>query len=831
MTTSGWNWAWVATTQDTKKSSNSVDQAGGTVYAYRAASRGQISAVELKAASESTATNLNAQWRLWKTFIRPLLDSLPAGARDARWRSGKGLPTKMDALNYGIQGTTLLVNNDSNATNADGRYWDTSEERPKTITEALEDLWTALSEITEEDTSESSSTELEPLWQAVGHRYKDSSLASLSTSLDYRTNVIESDINQLTNDLYGAEEGFEYNFGVPLLFSVAKNLDYLLKEHNVSGWQADPSTVSHTPLEPAAHDHTYLEIKPVPSGSLTQARTGPYTSLYNDILRLRYEIKAVKGSTTWQNDALNPWDGSASDLQKHINYVGSGTSSATNPHGVDSTDTGCVTVFANIAGFIGMTNYDVAEIPTYSSTTVVSNGDSLEAAIGKLDASIFSDVYWVRSFSNVISPATATDELSITAPVEFYTSTAEDLLTLTQDNSAYDPDVLVIVNNTSGGNPNLGHSIRMTGTNTYHTISSSSILYLGADDSVLIEAAGGPIALVPATEVTIEVEGLVTRTTDLLELINTGTDASMSATGTAILFSQYYFDASSPSVADAGRIVVETEGNWTSTAASQDSCMIFCTSLGGKVEERWQISSTGALSNTGGLGRGYIHIKAGEQDPGNAPIMFTDGAFLSTPVAGAFESAKYTLWTIPCDATMRLSLDGTMFSQTAAVTVSGTTTETTLVGAGRGVTTVPANYIGLEGKSFRITARGLYSTADSNPGTLNLRVCVGGAVKDGGTVAFETGDTALTTSVRSQGWVVQGIITCRTTGGSGTFVGLGGALMNTTSVASEHWDMEAVDPTFTWNTTAAKQIVLSAEFSSATTNQITCHELTIEILD
>ena len=130
---SQWNWSWVSAQNSTLKSSNSVDQSGGTIYAYRAATRGQLKASELSTSIDSISANINQQWTLWRVYLRPVIDSLPAGIRDQRWRPGTGLPEKIDALRFGIQGTTLFVCNDMAASTADGRYWDTATERPKTI--------------------------------------------------------------------------------------------------------------------------------------------------------------------------------------------------------------------------------------------------------------------------------------------------------------------------------------------------------------------------------------------------------------------------------------------------------------------------------------------------------------------------------------------------------------------------------------------------------------------------------------------------------------------------------------------------------------------------
>lgn len=249
MTVQYWNWSWVKVQSETNNKSNSIDQSGGVIYSYRAATRGRLSASELTTSISSISTNINQIWRLWGNNIRPILNSLPAGERDERWRIGKGLPSKIDAFAYGIQGTTLFVLNDADSIKASGRYWHVTGERPITIAEAFENVWSVINDISTPDTtSTTTDVELDPLWAAIGHRYQDSSLSSLSTSLDSRTGVLEGNIDQLSEDIYGASEGFvPWNFGIPLNFSIAQNIDYILKLHGVAaGWQnGDPAGISH----------------------------------------------------------------------------------------------------------------------------------------------------------------------------------------------------------------------------------------------------------------------------------------------------------------------------------------------------------------------------------------------------------------------------------------------------------------------------------------------------------------------------------------------------------------------------------------------------------
>ena len=391
---SQWNWSWVATQDNTLKASNSTDQSGGTLYTYRAATRGQLRAAELSTSIDSISTNINQQWRLWRSYIRPILDSLPAGPRDQRWRPGVGLPEKIDALSFGLQGTTLFVFNDATSTNAYGRYWDTTQGRPKTIAEALEDVWDSISDLTTTTGTGSGTYDDTDVWYAIGNRYENAALASASSSLDARTGQLESNINQLSDDLYGASDGFgPWNFGVPLPHSLAANIDELLKLHNVAaGWQTDPSGVSHAGIGGSSPPFAYTDISPMPSQLLSQARVAPYTSLYNEILRIRWEITRTRGSTNYTTDATDPVTVGVGDLNTHINYTGGGTATVNNPHGIDLlTDLGAGTYFTNLTRYTGMSNYaSGVEMPTYSSTGYITQSTSLETAIGDLDSAITS---------------------------------------------------------------------------------------------------------------------------------------------------------------------------------------------------------------------------------------------------------------------------------------------------------------------------------------------------------------------------------------------------------------------------------------------------------
>jgi len=104
-----------------------------------------------------------------------------------------------------------------------------------------------------------------------------------------------------------------------------------------------------------------------------------------------------------------------------------------------------------------------------------------------------------------------------------------------------------------------------------------------------------------------------------------------------------------------------------------------------------------------------------------------------------------------------------LFTQTATGTVANTTTETALTSTGVGSLTLPAAYF-IAGKTLKLEARGIHS-AVSSP-TLRIKV------KLGSTVVLDT--TAITTkNDTNEAIIIEAMITCRTTGASGTIFAQG----------------------------------------------------------
>jgi hypothetical protein len=383
---SNFNWSWINKATETKNDSFSIKKDTGVVYTFRQASKGSISATDLNLFSVSVAENISQEKYLWNNYTRIILNSLPHGTSDKRWETavGTGLPNKIDCFKFGIQGSTLFVFNDADSSKADGWYWVDKDSRPKTIAEAIQDLRVEISNIS---TASSTSTyDLDPLWAAIGENYRNSNMVGLSGSLDIRLSTVESYFSQLETDIYDPSI-FYFGLGNPPPYSLALMLDNLLKLHNAAGFGADPSVVNHNGLPVEAHYHSFSEITPPPASNLTQDRLTFSGTLETEIKRLRYEIQMAKGSTSWYSDAIDPVSSGGLGLKGHMDYVGTGTVSSTNPHGMSLNDIGASTILSAIVAYTGMES-DTDNSPSYNSNNYILNGDALTSAISKLDEAI-----------------------------------------------------------------------------------------------------------------------------------------------------------------------------------------------------------------------------------------------------------------------------------------------------------------------------------------------------------------------------------------------------------------------------------------------------------
>jgi hypothetical protein len=120
-----------------------------------------------------------------------------------------------------------------------------------------------------------------------------------------------------------------------------------------------------------------------------------------------------------------------------------------------------------------------------------------------------------------------------------------------------------------------------------------------------------------AGKLTFHTLGTAKANIDGLALTNLYNAADMDGTATSLLFRQYYYDATTPAAADAARITVGAETDWTAAASTQNAYMAFSTTLGGTVTERIRIAASGRINI--GPPNGYMWTY------GNATLVVNNG--------------------------------------------------------------------------------------------------------------------------------------------------------------------------------------------------------------
>jgi hypothetical protein len=207
------------------------------------------------------------------------------------------------------------------------------------------------------------------------------------------------------------------------------------------------------------------------------------------------------------------------------------------------------------------------------------------------------------------------------------------------------------------------------------------------------------------------------------------------------------------------------------------------------------------------------------------------GAVTITPTTSTIDGfASYKLRTgqsilVVSDGTNYLVHNGavnnaprSLFTSTADRTQANSTSELTIIGTGVGTLTLPANFYDVAGKSLKIHAAGYYS----NTGTPTLTF----KVKHGSTVLGSTGAITTTTGATNWQWTFDGLITCRTVGGSGTCIVQGSFLINDSATTDGRYQMvntaavtvnttvtQVVDLTIQWGTASASNTITGSNFA------------------
>lgn len=236
-----------------------------------------------------------------------------------------------------------------------------------------------------------------------------------------------------------------------------------------------------------------------------------------------------------------------------------------------------------------------------------------------------------------------------------------------------------------------------------------------------------------------------------------------------------------------------------------------------------------ASKNRIGLGtnapKSYLHQYP--SDAGAASGTIPQGSVPAAPVEGDYWNDNKQLCSMNFTNGMAQSTVGCIFTQTASVTVNNTATERTLIGAGIGTLTLPANALAI-GKTIRIMASGYYSFIGTLAQTLTFRIRLGGIA---GTIVLATGVNPAAAIIANRSWRIDAEITCRTLGALGTVFSQGMVTLSTTAVLGTVWDMMTAI-TSAINTTVAQAIVVTADWNGAVAGDtITCTNLTVELLN
>lgn len=175
---------------------------------------------------------------------------------------------------------------------------------------------------------------------------------------------------------------------------------------------------------------------------------------------------------------------------------------------------------------------------------------------------------------------------------------------------------------------------------------------------------------------------------------------------------------------------------------------------------------------------------------------------------------------------IKQSINGTIFTQTASVTVANTGTETTLIGAGVGSMTLPANFLTV-GKTIRVVAGGFYGT-DAVAPNMVLRLKLGAT-----TILQQDAGGTLTAGIgNDRGWMFTGEFTIRAVGAAGNAIGTGIAWFSIGGTAQKSYPFQMLAVSGAFNTTGTLALALTADWDTGDAdNTITCTHLSATILN
>lgn len=339
-------------------------------FSYRAAPKqGPTSSYKWNDSFKEIAIDLASLSKEWNNKLIKVLGALPYGEYD----------TGIDALTLGLDGKNLWVDHTLTSSSEDLTYYDSTNTRPKTVQEALDDLHlriTAAIEQLQEDIVDSGEGLTTTQKARIGMNIFDATQTSSSTSLDGKSENNRLNITQIAKDMYGATYTLDNDALANLTYSVKEQVDALLQIHNGS-WNSD-IVVDHTGISVTI---TQADINSSAPGD--DSFVGAPTNLEEDLDQIRTEIKTSKGTADWQTALTALYAGGANSLEDLlVSTQGTGTKAAGNPWGYNIADMD-----------------DLATAASLINTTVVGSGLPTDLPVD----SIQDILAWAVSASSRIS--------------------------------------------------------------------------------------------------------------------------------------------------------------------------------------------------------------------------------------------------------------------------------------------------------------------------------------------------------------------------------------------------------------------------------------------
>jgi len=220
---------------------------------------------------------------------------------------------------------------------------------------------------------------------------------------------------------------------------------------------------------------------------------------------------------------------------------------------------------------------------------------------------------------------------------------------------------------------------------------------------------------------------------DILTITNDVNASDMDGTETSILFNQWYYDGSSPAVADAGRISIGTEQDWTSTGSTQDAYLALETALNGTVTEHIRLTSAGYLGINATDPSSLLDVRGAAGAPGILTLSTAETTVVDGDKLGRidFQAPKET-------GTDAILVSASIWAE-SDVTFDASNNATDLI--------LALGHSEAAAEKFRFTSQNEIGIAGANYGTDGQVLTSGGA---GAAVAWEDLATGAVTALNNK---------------------------------------------------------------------------------